>query len=128
MLVYTCPLLDDGHDVAHAEGGQTEVVPWVKTDDVATTLDRLRGQQGMRGSGGSGSRWWENGSVVVLKHHGGLVVLVDRSVCAGVPRAEIAALVIRREIGRCRGLCLTQPRTLCAVWRDEDVCVGERVV
>ena len=128
MMVYTCPLSNDGYDVVYAEGGQTEVVPWMETDDVASTLDRLGGQQGVGGSRGSRSRWWEDGSVVILEHHGGFVVLVDRPVCTGVSWAEIAVLVIPGEIGRCGGLCLSKPRTLCAVWRDEDVCVGERVV
>ena len=100
----------------------------VETDDIAGTLDRLGGQQGMGGSGGSGARRWENGSIVVLEHHGGRVVLVDRTVRAGVPRAEIAALIIAGEIGRCGGLCLTKPRTACTVRRDKDVCVGEGVV
>lgn len=127
-MVYACPLLDDGHDIVQGERGQTEVMPWMETDDVAPTLDRLGGQQGMGSSRGSRSRWREHGSVVVLEHHGGLVVLVDRSVRAGIPRAEIAVPVILGEIGRCGGLCLTQPRTLCAVWRDENVCVGEGVV
>ena len=128
MMVYTCPLLDDGHDVIYAKGGQTQVMPWMETDDIASTLDRLGGQQGMGGSGGSGTRWWENGSIVVLEYHGGCVVLVDRTVRAGVPRTEIAALIMAGEIGRCGGLRLTKPRTLRAVRRDEDVCVAEGVV
>lgn len=128
MVVYACPLLDDGHDVVYAEGRQTEVVSWMETDNVATTLNRFCGQQGMGGSGCSRSRRWENGGVVVLEHHGCLVVLVDGSVCAGIPRAEIAVLVILGEIGRRGRLCLTEPRTLRAMGRDEDVCVGEGVV
>ena len=127
-MVYARPLFDDGYDVVDAERRETEIVPWMETDDVTSTLDRLRGQQGMGSRRGSGSGWWENGGVVVLKHHGGLVVLVDRTVRASVPRAEIAILVILGEIRWCGGLCLAQPRTLIAVRGDEDVNIGEGVV
>lgn len=107
LMVHTCPLVDDGHDVVQTEGGQTQVMSWMETDDIATTLDRLGSQQWMGGSRGSRSWWWEHGGIIVLEHHGGFVVLVDRSVRAGVPGAKITVLVILREIGQCGGLCLT---------------------
>lgn len=127
-VVYVCPFCDDGQDVVQAEGRQTQIMPRVETHDIAAALDRLGGQQGMGGSRSGGSRWWQNRSVIVLEYHGGLVVLVDRSVRADIPRAEITVLVILGQIGRCGGLCLAQPRALRTVWRDEDVCVGEGIV
>jgi hypothetical protein len=83
-VIYTGPFFDDLHDIVYFECWQTEVMPRMETYDVASTLDRFRCQQGMECRRRNGSWGRENGSIIVLECHGGLIIIINCPIRASV--------------------------------------------
>lgn len=99
----------------------------MEAEDVASTLNRLGGEERVRSGRCSWAGRRKNGSIVVLKDHSVLVGVILLTTGTSVSGTEIALWVILWEIGLLGRLCLTEPWPLCAMGRDENVLAGEGI-
>lgn len=99
----------------------------METYHVTTALNWLSGEQGM-GCGRCGrARRRQDRGIVIFEDCCVLVLLVLLPAGAGVPWAQVALRIIRGKVDLLWRLCLSQPRPLRAMRRNEDVLAGKRV-
>ena len=120
------PHVDDLRDRRRRHLGQRQIVTRREADD-ARGADGGRRAVERRRDGDVARRVRAHARVIVVEHERALVARVDRARDAGVPRAEVAAGIVGRQLGRGRRHRLARPRPLLPVRRHDHPLLAQRM-